>query len=288
MAEPDVKNTRRAFVKRIGAGVAISSLPAQSVWGACNATGISGGSRVIAVTCEVPKISGGWSPGIWKKLAFPNLCAASADSKSSSNKDKNGNKGNKNNKSSSSIADTSEAPADEVPIGLQHALHAIVKIFGDNGKDMNLEYIAGVAKFIRDTTVTLGDGDTVEQVVFNLQDVLGKTVTGDSKMDLAAMYLNAFFGLSKWVDDINPTYDDIVEDFWGSHLVSSALDNGTENRNGTPRFPVPEDLEISSEIVTQYWDDGSSSIRFGETGKIPYVEEFKTNGQIDTTKLCPL
>jgi hypothetical protein len=284
MAEPDVKSTRRVLVKRIGAGMAMSSLPAQSVWGACNASGISGGSRVIAVTCEVPKINGGWSPGIWKKLAFPNLCALADDSPA---KKQSGKKNKKNN--DGSLADTSDTSSDEVPVGLQHALHAIVKIFGDNGIDRNLEYIVGVAQFIKNTTVSLGDGDTVEKVEFNLQNVLGKDVTGGSKMDLAAMYLNAFFGLSKWKPEINPTSDDIVEDFWGSHLVSRALANGTENRDGTPRFPMPDDLEIASEIVKQYWDDNSPSVRYGMTELIPVVtSDYKTDGQVDMTKLCTL
>ncbi|MDN4501805.1 hypothetical protein QX776_05305 [Alteromonadaceae bacterium BrNp21-10] len=64
---PNLK-TRRSFIKRSSAGFLISSLPAQSVWGACNASGISGGSRNISNTCYFPNVNGGLSPGFWEKF----------------------------------------------------------------------------------------------------------------------------------------------------------------------------------------------------------------------------
>lgn len=63
--ESNVK--RRSFIKKVSAGVVITSLPAKSVWGACNASGISGGSRSTD-TCVVPFLSNGRSPGSWKKF----------------------------------------------------------------------------------------------------------------------------------------------------------------------------------------------------------------------------
>lgn len=58
---------RRAFVKSSVAGVVITSLPAKSVWGACNASGISGGSQTTT-SCEMPDLSGGRSPDCWGKF----------------------------------------------------------------------------------------------------------------------------------------------------------------------------------------------------------------------------
>ncbi|AUC89098.1 hypothetical protein CW735_13675 [Alteromonas sp. MB-3u-76] len=265
MTDPVVKNSRRTFVKRVGAGVIFSSLPAQSVWGACNASGISGGSRVVAVTCTVPQVDGGWSPGTWQKLTFKasgvSTDTASTFSTIASVDDvkKNNGRGSGSFKknSTTSIDDSTETT------GLQHALHAIKKIFGDAGEATNLRRIKAVAQFMRDTTVVLGDGNTVEMIEFNLEDVFDKTVTGGSLMDLAAMYLNAHYGLSNWDTAINPTADNIMEDFWGSTAVTYALKNNTENRDGTPRFPMPDDLELSDSITTQYWNDNDLSVSHG-------------------------
>lgn len=233
MTDPVVKNSRRTFVKRVGAGAIFSSLPAQSVWGACNASGISGGSRVVEFTCTVPNVNGGWSPGTWQKLTF---------------------------KASGVSTDTSDTSS---TTGLQHALHAIKKVFGDAGEATNMTRIRAVAQFMRDTTVVLGDGLTVERIEFNLEAVFDKSVTGGSLMDLAAMYLNAYYGLSNWDTTINPTADHIMEDFWGSTAVSYALQNNTENRNGTPRFPMPHDLDLSESITVQYWNDDDLSVSHG-------------------------
>lgn len=265
MTDPVLKNSRRTFVKRVGAGAIFSSLPAQSVWGACNASGISGGSRVVAVTCTVPQVDGGWSPGMWQKLTFQasgvSTDTASAFSTNASVDDvKNNNgKGSGSFKKTltTSIDDSTEAK------GLQHAIHAIKKIFGDAGETTNITRIRAVAQFMHDTTVVLGDGVTVERIEFNLEAVFDKTVTGGSLMDLGAMYLNAHYGLSNWDKTINPTADNIMEDFWGSTAVSDALQNNTENRNGTPRFPMPNDLDLSESITIQYWNDDDLSVSHG-------------------------
>jgi hypothetical protein len=65
---------RRSFLKKSTAGVMMTSLPAQSVWGACNASGISGGSR-STTTCDMPFLTGGRSPGFWWRFtpAFPGM-----------------------------------------------------------------------------------------------------------------------------------------------------------------------------------------------------------------------
>ncbi len=82
MSDFKIKESRRSFVKKVGTGALLTSLPAQSVWGACNASGVSGGSRVVDVTCDSPPtISiGGWSPGQWQKYVddFASVSGGSA------------------------------------------------------------------------------------------------------------------------------------------------------------------------------------------------------------------
>lgn len=58
--------SRRKFLMKSTAGVVITTLPAQSVWGACNASGLSGGSRTSETVCEIPLVVGGRSPGSWR------------------------------------------------------------------------------------------------------------------------------------------------------------------------------------------------------------------------------
>jgi hypothetical protein len=69
-SEPTVSaktKVRRTFLKRASASVLISSLPAKSVWGACNTSGVSGGSSTTA-TCELPIVTNGRSPGFWGRF----------------------------------------------------------------------------------------------------------------------------------------------------------------------------------------------------------------------------
>ena len=62
------QNARRKFLIQSSAGVAITTLPAQSVWGACNTSGLSGGSRSGGTVCIIPHVTGGRSPGSWTKF----------------------------------------------------------------------------------------------------------------------------------------------------------------------------------------------------------------------------
>lgn len=64
-------NKRRQFIKKAGAGVAVSSLPMKSVWGACSVSGVMSGNLSqtgddIGGTCgDVIMPNGGRSPGFW-------------------------------------------------------------------------------------------------------------------------------------------------------------------------------------------------------------------------------
>ncbi|MEP1445721.1 MAG: hypothetical protein ABJK37_06370 [Paraglaciecola sp.] len=70
-------NSRRKILKRASAGVVLTSLPAQSVWGAvCTLSGAQSGNMSGIERhkdCDKPVLSGGRSPGSWKVLAAGQL-----------------------------------------------------------------------------------------------------------------------------------------------------------------------------------------------------------------------
>jgi hypothetical protein len=61
-------DSRRKFLKKASAGVVITALPAQSVWGACTVSGaLSGNASRINNDCQtIPALSNGRSGGSWK------------------------------------------------------------------------------------------------------------------------------------------------------------------------------------------------------------------------------
>jgi len=87
--EPTSTDSRRKFLKKASAGVVITALPAQSVWGACTVSGaLSGNASRVNNDCEIiPTLSNGRSPGTWKdpshgsKIAamFPTVAAVKAN-----------------------------------------------------------------------------------------------------------------------------------------------------------------------------------------------------------------
>jgi len=61
---------RRQFIKKAGAGVAVSSLPMKSVWGACTVSGVMSGNLSqngggTGDVCGSLSLTGGRSPGFW-------------------------------------------------------------------------------------------------------------------------------------------------------------------------------------------------------------------------------
>ncbi|GGF65557.1 hypothetical protein [Alteromonas lipolytica] len=62
-------SSRRKFIKRTGAVAGVSIIPSKSVWGACNSSGVSGGSKDTSETCSVGFTEfGGRSGGSWDKF----------------------------------------------------------------------------------------------------------------------------------------------------------------------------------------------------------------------------
>lgn len=70
VSEVTKASVRRNFLKKSAIGIVVTSLPAQSVWGACNASGISGASG-STVVCELPPLTNGRSPSSWSTFARP-------------------------------------------------------------------------------------------------------------------------------------------------------------------------------------------------------------------------
>lgn len=59
--------SKRFFIKKASVAAGIATLAPTSVWGACNASGISGGSQDTNSSCAMPKYLEGRDPYFWKK-----------------------------------------------------------------------------------------------------------------------------------------------------------------------------------------------------------------------------
>lgn len=61
-------SSRRKFIKSTGMVAGVTIIPSKSVWGMCNASGVSGGSRDFTDTCRFEHTTLGRSPGSWTKF----------------------------------------------------------------------------------------------------------------------------------------------------------------------------------------------------------------------------
>ena len=59
--------SKRFFIKKASAAAGIATLAPTSVWGACNASGISGGSQDTNTSCAMPNYTEGRKANFWKK-----------------------------------------------------------------------------------------------------------------------------------------------------------------------------------------------------------------------------
>ncbi|RDV29211.1 hypothetical protein DXV75_01765 [Alteromonas aestuariivivens] len=231
MSQSKFENGRRSFVKKVAVGTVVSSLPAQSVWGACNASGISGGSRVISLTCSLPDICGGWSPGSWQKFV-----------NGSGGRDTNG--------------------------GLQS--DKLTKLFtvpwpaNDCVYD---HYYDQLQAFFAATTLTLGDGGIIPKLQFNIAEVFSKDDTGNSKMDLSALYLNCYFGLATWDTLLYPTLDELMNAVWAGMCVNM----GTRSSDGSYGYPTGsfEGLTMESYLTGTYKYESSPKGSLTELASAP-------------------
>lgn len=72
--EDNKTSSRRKFIKSSGAIAGITVIPSKSVWGACNASGVSGGSQALEEVCGTNELNnlnnnaGGFSPESFNTL----------------------------------------------------------------------------------------------------------------------------------------------------------------------------------------------------------------------------
>jgi hypothetical protein len=59
--------SKRFFIKKASAAAGIATLAPTSVWGACNASGVSGGSQNTNTSCAMPDYEEGRNPAFWAK-----------------------------------------------------------------------------------------------------------------------------------------------------------------------------------------------------------------------------
>lgn len=193
---------RRKFLKRTASGLAISSLPAQSVWGACNASGISGGSRAINIVCKVPNIKGGYSHGTWDKFVVHREIDGSCIFLKANGKEKDD----------------------------SNILHKFEKVFGTSGlsNEQLEEKCCLLTEFFKRITISVGVKDYIEGVQeFTIYDAFVDNLNGD-RQPLAAMWLNVYFGLAT-TDSVYSDAHDIVSEFWTTTVVNEGPGKGQAN-----------------------------------------------------------
>lgn len=62
-------SSRRKFIQKSGAVAGVTIIPSKSVWGMCNSSGVSGGSKDTSDSCSfIPSDLEGRSPGTWTKF----------------------------------------------------------------------------------------------------------------------------------------------------------------------------------------------------------------------------
>ena len=65
-------SSRRKFIQKSGAVAGVTIIPSKSVWGMCNSSGVSGGSKDTSDACSVDYSEfGGRSGGSWGKFLTP-------------------------------------------------------------------------------------------------------------------------------------------------------------------------------------------------------------------------
>ncbi|MCV2886009.1 hypothetical protein OE749_15050 [Aestuariibacter sp. AA17] len=159
-----VVKDRRRFLKKAGSGIVITSLPAQSVWGACSVSGAMSGNMSAAHAdkhqCSMPVLPNGRSPGFWKTRngvqgAFLNL-----------------------NQKIQEVNHSNMRNSDK---------KAMKKSYRECYKTSIENFITNVSMGLPQDLITSSD---------NLAAALASNGSGDGNMlyHLAAVYLNAYYG----------------------------------------------------------------------------------------------
>jgi len=182
--------SRRGFIKKTSIAAGVTILPASNVWGACNVSGVSGGSQSTTTTCVVHNFDGGRSPGTWSKLVQPHPSSTDIDR----------------------IA--------TLWTGLNHNA-----TFPSGGKKTEY-YYPRLKAFISSKTLLLGVGSGIPTTSINVSTALLDN-RNSLKKHIACSYLNGLFG---WNQDLQLEFTGrdgqglFIEHVWGSAKIGSSRD----------------------------------------------------------------
>jgi len=160
---PTNGSSRRDFIKKSSIAAGITIIPASNVWGACNVTGVSGGSQTVNTTCIVKTFNGGRSPGTWKKFVKRNPTQQDYD------------------RIATILSDVHKND-----------------IFGESGQKKTNYYYGELKKFIYAQAITI-IGDTSGQIRSKTINV-GAAVDNNAESfekHIACTYLNGLFGMNQ-------------------------------------------------------------------------------------------
>lgn len=215
------QKSRRSFIKKTSVVAGISVLPVSNVWGACNVSGVSGGSQSTDTTCVVDHFSGGRPPGTWRTLINHNPSS-----------------------------DDVEAVA-KIIRGVGKTAEFKVS------KQLKVAYYYPlVATFITNKEIILAGGGDIPSAHFNVGAALNNYSNSADKVDqlkyhLAAVYLNGLFGWNVLPAEFSGS--DGLELFivhsWGSAFVGDASQvqsalSSSYNDNRNSRVSEAELVEI--------------------------------------------
>jgi hypothetical protein len=188
---PEAGKSRRSFIKKSSIAAGITIIPASNVWGACNVSGVSGGSQSVNTTCIVTPFSGGRSPGTWQKFVkhVP-----------------------------------SEQDINRIATILSDVNHN--DIFGSSGQKKTKFYYPILKAFIFSQTITIvGNGiGTIRDKVINVGNAVGNNSTPLEK-HIACTYLNGLFGMNSGLSAEFTGFDGnkrFIEHIWGSAEINGA------------------------------------------------------------------
>lgn len=184
---PEAGKSRRSFIKKSSIAAGITIIPASNVWGACNVSGVSGGSQTVNTTCIVAAFSGGRSPNTWKKFV----------AHSPSQQDRNG--------IAAILSDVDEES---------------LTISGMRKTDF---YYPSLKAFILSKTITIVGNGTNQ--IRNKTINVGAAIANNSdplEKHIACTYLNGLFGMNSGLSLEFTGFDGnnlFIEHIWGSAEV---------------------------------------------------------------------
>jgi hypothetical protein len=186
---PETGASRRSFIKKSSIAAGITIIPASKVWGACNVSGVSGGSQSVNTTCIVTPFNGGRSPGTWKKFVE---------------------------------YDPSKQDIDRIATILSNVKHK--DIFGSSGQTKTEFYYPILRAFIFSQTITIvGNGiGTIRDKVINVGDAVANNSESLEK-HIACTYLNGLFGMNSGLSAEFTGFDGnnlFIEHIWGSAEIN--------------------------------------------------------------------